>query len=67
MVSGVDIQRHPKYNKGLAFSEQERENLYLQGLLPPAVLSQELQVLLALPYTRPQDPTLMHLRLGRVD
>lgn len=44
VVSGVDIQRHPKYNKGLAFSEQERENLYLQGLLPPAVLSQELQV-----------------------
>ncbi len=44
VVSGVDIQRHPKYNKGLAFSEEERDQLYLRGLLPPAVLSQELQV-----------------------
>lgn len=44
VVSGVDIQRHPKYNKGLAFSIEERNNLYLQGLLPPAVLSQEVQV-----------------------
>lgn len=44
VVSGVDIQRHPKYNKGLAFSDVERDQLYLRGLLPPAVLSQELQV-----------------------
>ena len=44
VVSGVDIQRHPKYNKGLAFSDAERDQLYLRGLLPPAVLSQELQV-----------------------
>lgn len=44
VVSGVDIQRHPKYNKGLAFSVEERNHLYLQGLLPPAVLSQEVQV-----------------------
>ena len=43
VVTGVDIQRHPKYNKGLAFSEEEREQLYLRGLLPPAVLNQDLQ------------------------
>ena len=28
---------------GLAFSELERERLYLRGLLPPAVLSQDVQ------------------------
>jgi malate dehydrogenase (oxaloacetate-decarboxylating)(NADP+) len=32
-----------QYNKGLAFSYQERDRLYLRGLLPPAVLSQEVQ------------------------
>eukprot|EP00878_Enallax_costatus_P014670 GHUV01015346.1.p1 GENE.GHUV01015346.1~~GHUV01015346.1.p1 ORF type:complete len:566 (+),score=140.92 GHUV01015346.1:81-1778(+) len=36
--------RHPKYNKGLAFSDSERDRLYLRGLLPPAVLSQEVQL-----------------------
>ncbi|KAG2437633.1 hypothetical protein HYH02_011272 [Chlamydomonas schloesseri] len=36
--------RHPKYNKGLAFSDAERDRLYLRGLLPPAVLSQEVQL-----------------------
>lgn len=35
---------HPKYNKGLAFSDSERDRLYLRGLLPPAVLSQEVQL-----------------------
>ena len=33
----------PQYNKGLAFSQLERDRLYLRGLLPPAVLSQEVQ------------------------
>lgn len=44
VTSGVDLMRHPKYNKGLAFSEAERDRLYLRGLLPPAVLSQEVQL-----------------------
>jgi malate dehydrogenase (oxaloacetate-decarboxylating)(NADP+) len=44
VISGVDLIRHPKYNKGLAFSDSERDRLYLRGLLPPAVLSQEVQL-----------------------
>lgn len=40
----MDLMRHPKYNKGLAFSDAERDRLYLRGLLPPAVLSQEVQL-----------------------
>jgi hypothetical protein len=44
VISGVDLMRHPKYNKGLAFSEAERDRLYLRGLLPPAVLTQEVQI-----------------------
>lgn len=39
------LPRAPRvqYNKGLAFSQLERDRLYLRGLLPPAVLSQEVQ------------------------
>lgn len=36
--------RNPKYNKGLAFSEEERDKLYLRGLMPPAIMSQEVQM-----------------------
>ncbi|MDK0803411.1 NAD-dependent malic enzyme, partial [Clostridium perfringens] len=36
--------RDPHHNKGLAFTEEERDGHYLRGLLPPAVLSQELQI-----------------------
>lgn len=32
-----------RYNKGLGFTEGERDRLYLRGLLPPAVLSQDVQ------------------------
>ncbi|KAI3436725.1 hypothetical protein D9Q98_006140 [Chlorella vulgaris] len=43
VISGVDLMRDSRYNKGLAFSQLERDRLYLRGLLPPAVLSQEVQ------------------------
>ncbi|PSC71621.1 NADP-dependent malic enzyme [Micractinium conductrix] len=43
VISGVDMMRDARYNKGLAFSEMERDRLYLRGLLPPAVLSQGVQ------------------------
>ncbi|XP_024166080.1 NADP-dependent malic enzyme isoform X1 [Rosa chinensis] len=43
VASGHTLLREPRYNKGLAFTERERDAHYLRGLLPPAVLTQELQ------------------------
>ncbi|KAI7730685.1 hypothetical protein M8C21_023049, partial [Ambrosia artemisiifolia] len=40
---GHALLRSPQHNKGLAFAEKERDAHFLRGLLPPAVLSQELQ------------------------
>ncbi|KAF3794580.1 NADP-dependent malic enzyme 2, partial [Nymphaea thermarum] len=42
-ASGYSLLRDPKYNKGLTFSEKERDAHYLRGLLPPVCLTQELQ------------------------
>ncbi|KAE7998671.1 hypothetical protein FH972_003190 [Carpinus fangiana] len=42
--SGYSLLRDPQYNKGLAFNEKERDAHYLRGLLPPIVVSQQLQV-----------------------
>ena len=39
--------RDPHFNKGLAFSEKERDAHYLRGLLPPAEFSLHLQVVLS--------------------
>uniref|UniRef100_A0A0E0MSF6 Malic enzyme n=1 Tax=Oryza rufipogon TaxID=4529 RepID=A0A0E0MSF6_ORYRU len=44
VASGYTLLRDPHHNKGLAFSEKERDAHYLRGLLPPAVVSQDLQV-----------------------
>lgn len=41
--SGHSLLRDPRHNKGLAFSEAERDAHYLRGLLPPAIVSQENQ------------------------
>lgn len=43
VASGYTLLRDPQYNKGLAFTERERDAHYLRGLLPPSVLTQELQ------------------------
>ncbi|CAI0423383.1 unnamed protein product, partial [Linum tenue] len=42
--SGYSLLRDPRHNKGLAFTDKERDAHYLLGLLPPSVPSQELQV-----------------------
>ncbi|KAK4736088.1 hypothetical protein R3W88_010349 [Solanum pinnatisectum] len=44
VASGYSLLRNPHYNKGLAFSEKERDSHYLRGLLPPVVFNHELQV-----------------------
>ncbi|CAG9461624.1 unnamed protein product [Pedinophyceae sp. YPF-701] len=44
VINGASLIRDCKYNKGLAFTESERDRLYLRGLLPPAVLSQRSQL-----------------------
>ncbi|KAL0426979.1 UNVERIFIED_CONTAM: NADP-dependent malic enzyme [Sesamum latifolium] len=43
VASGYNLLRDPHHNKGLAFNEKERDAHYLRGLLPPAIISQELQ------------------------
>jgi hypothetical protein len=43
--SGSELLRNARYNKGLAFTEEERRVHFLTGLLPPAVETQELQVM----------------------
>lgn len=44
-IKGVEVLRNPSYFKGMAFSIEERQQLGIHGLLPPAVLSQDVQVL----------------------
>src|SRR5512134_787283 len=41
---GIALLHDPTLNKGTAFTEAERDALGLRGLLPPRVLSQEVQV-----------------------
>ncbi|WP_255373931.1 hypothetical protein [Flavobacterium sp. LM5] len=43
-VSGYDILRNPKLNKGTAFSMEEREKYNLIGLLPEAIETIDNQV-----------------------
>lgn len=42
---GYDITRNPHLNKGMAFTLEERLQLGIHGLLPPSVISQDIQVL----------------------
>jgi malate dehydrogenase (oxaloacetate-decarboxylating)(NADP+) len=42
--TGYDLLHNPRLNKGTAFTETERRSQGLEGLLPPAVTTMELQV-----------------------
>ncbi|XP_024971287.1 NADP-dependent malic enzyme, chloroplastic-like isoform X1 [Cynara cardunculus var. scolymus] len=44
VASGYSLLRNPHHNKGLAFTEKERDAHYIRGLLPPVVVNQNLQV-----------------------
>ena len=48
LISGVDLLHNPILNKGMAFTEEERDALGLRGLLPPRVSSQQEQISRAL-------------------
>ena len=41
---GIEVLHDPSLNKGTGFTEEERDELHLRGLLPPRRLSQEQQV-----------------------
>jgi malate dehydrogenase (oxaloacetate-decarboxylating)(NADP+) len=44
MPKGLELLHDPRYNKGTAFSEAERDALNLRGLLPPHINTQQEQV-----------------------
>jgi malate dehydrogenase (oxaloacetate-decarboxylating) len=60
-ITGMAVLRHPLRNRGAACTAEQRRELRLEGLLPPAVLTLEAQarrVYEQLHPTRPRgDPT----------
>jgi hypothetical protein len=56
-LKGTPLLNHPYFNKGSAFTQEEREQFELTGLLPPSIQSLEQQVKRAYQQysTRPDD------------
>jgi hypothetical protein len=44
ILHGIEVLRNPKFNKGMSFTTAERRELRIEGLLPPVVITQEIQV-----------------------
>ena len=53
-MQGMELLRDPLLNKGMAFTDRERDALGLRGLLPPHVLTQDEQAIRALLHIRRQ-------------
>lgn len=43
-LRGYDLLQHPRFNRGMAFTEAERDALGVRGLLPPRVVTLQEQV-----------------------
>ena len=64
VISGVELLRNARYNKGMSFSDDEREKMHMQGLLPPAKFNQYTQVERVMRNVRAlQSPMQQHLHL----
>jgi malate dehydrogenase (oxaloacetate-decarboxylating) len=63
-AAGTEVLHRPLMNKGTAFTEDERSDLGLQGLLPPHVETLDEQVTRAYEaYTRKTDDLERHIYL----
>lgn len=58
VASGAELLRDPRFNKGTAFTHEERDRHYLRGLLPPVEISQDLQVERIIDQVRSQENSL---------
>lgn len=64
VISGVELLRNARYNKGMSFSDDEREKMHMQGLLPPAKFNQHTQVNRVMRNVRAlQSPMQQHLHM----